>query len=196
MRYPFDVTHNAVLHYVYEMPFLNRFKGASGVLLAGWQMNGILTLRTGFPFNVAGGNLNTGSGTRPDRVADGRLFGQATRERWYDPTAFRRTDCNIPNRLDLCHYGNSGNMPLVSPGQRNVDLSLYKNWRITPLGESGRLQFRAEFFNISNTPQFGEPSGIGFATLDSVIPDAPRMAESRSLRLPMRVVQFGMKLYF
>ncbi len=196
MRYPFDVTHNAVLHYVYEMPFLNRFKGAAGVLLAGWQMNGILTLRTGFPFNVAGGNLNTGSGTRPDRVADGRLFGQAVRERWYDPTAFRRTDCNIPNRLDLCHYGNSGNMPLVSPGQRNVDLSLYKNWKITPLGEAGRLQFRAEFFNISNTPQFGEPSGIGFATLDSVIPDAPRMAESRSLRLPMRVVQFGMKLYF
>ncbi len=196
MRYPFDVTHNAVLHFVYEMPFLNRFKGVPGAILAGWQTNGILTLRTGFPFNVAGGNLNTGSGTRPDRVADGRLFDQASRARWYDPAAFRRTDCNIPNRLDLCHYGNSGNMPLVSPGQRNVDLSLYKNWRVTPLGDAGRLQFRAEFFNISNTPQFGEPSGIGFATLDSVIPDAPRMAEARSLRLPMRVVQFGMKLYF
>jgi hypothetical protein len=196
MRYPFDVTHNAVIHWVYEMPFLNRFKGAAGVLLAGWQANGILTFRTGFPFNVAGGNLNTGGPTRPDRIDDGRLFAGATRARWYDPTAFRRTDCNIPNRLDLCHYGNSAQNPLVAPGQKVIDLSLYKNWKMGFLGETGRLQFRAEFFNTLNTPQFGEPAGIGFSSLDSIVPDAPRMADIRSLRLPMRVVQFGLKLYF
>jgi hypothetical protein len=196
MRYPFDVTHNAVLHYVYEMPFLNRIQGVAGWFLAGWQTNGILTLRTGFPFNVGGGNLNTGGPTRPDRVADGRLATEATRARWYEPTAFRRTDCNIPGRLDLCHYGNAAQAPLVTPGQRNIDLSLYKNWRIRPLGEAGRLQFRGEFFNIFNTPQFGEPGGISFQSLDSIIPDGPRMAEIRSLRLPMRVIQFGMKLYF
>jgi hypothetical protein len=196
MRYPFDVTHNAVIHYVYEMPFLNRFQGVAGALLAGWQTNGILTLRTGFPFNVAGGNLNTGGPTRPDRVSDGRLFDQAKRERWYDPAAFRRTDCNIPGRLDLCHYGNAGNMPLVTPGQKVIDLSLYKNWKLPILGDTGRLQFRAEFFNTFNTPQFGEPAGIGFSSLDSIIPDAPRMADIRTLRLPMRILQFGLKLYF
>ncbi|MBL8176695.1 MAG: TonB-dependent receptor [Bryobacterales bacterium] len=196
MRYPFDVTQNAVLHYVYEMPFLNRFRGIAGAFLAGWQTNGILTLRTGFPFNVAGGNLNTGGPTRPDRITDGRLFEQATRARWYDPAAFRRTDCNIPGRLDLCHYGNAAQSPLVTPGQRNIDLSLYKNWRMPLLGENGRLQFRGEFFNTFNTPQFGEPAGIAFSSLDSIIPDAPRMADIRSLRLPMRILQFGMKLYF
>jgi hypothetical protein len=196
MRYPFDVTHNAVIHYVYEMPFLNAFRGVAGVFLAGWQTNGILTFRTGFPFNVTGGNLNTGGPTRPDRVADGRLFDQATRALWYDPTAFRRTDCNIPGRLDLCHYGNSAQAPLTSPGQRVLDLSIYKNWRINALGEAGRLQFRVESFNTLNTPQFGQPTNIGFASLDSVIPDAPRQAEIRSLRLPMRILQFGLKLYF
>ncbi len=196
MRYPFDVTHNAVLHYVYEMPFLNHFKGVAGAFLAGWQTNGIMTFRTGFPFNVAGGNLNTGGPTRPDRFEDGRLFDNATRARWYDPTAFRRTDCNIPNRADLCHYGNSAQAPLVTPGQRVIDLSLYKNWAMPFLGETGRLQFRAEFFNSLNTPQFGEPAGISFASLDSIIPDGPRMADIRSLRLPMRVIQFGLKLYF
>jgi hypothetical protein len=195
-RLGFDVTHNAVANFVYEMPFLNRFKGAAGVFLAGWQTNGIVTLRTGFPFNLTGGNLNNGGESRPDRVGDGRLGGEATRQRWYDPTAFRRTDCNIPRRGDLCHYGNFGDGALVTPGARNFDLSIYKNWRMKPLGESGRLQFRAELFNAFNTPQFGQPSGISFTTLDSIVPDGPRDGEIRSLRLPMRIIQFGLKLYF
>jgi hypothetical protein len=195
-RFGFDVTHNAVLNFVYEMPFLNRFRGVPGVFLAGWQTNGIITLRTGFPFNVTGGNLNNGGESRPDRVADGRLGSAATRERWYDPTAFRRTDCNIPRRPDLCHYGSAGDGILTTPGARNFDLSLYKNWRLAPLGEAARLQLRVESFNTFNTPQFGQPNGLGWASLDSVIPDSPRVAEIRSLRVPMRIIQFGAKVYF
>ena len=194
-RFSFDVTHNAVIHYVYEPTFLHRFKGVAGAFLNGWQTNGIMTFRTGFPFNVVGGNLNTGSATRPDRVADGRLD-SATRQLWFDPAAFRRTECNLPGRLDLCHYGNAGPNILVSPGAKVLDLAVYKNWSLAALGEAGRLQFRMESFNTFNTPQFGEPNNIGFATPNSVIPDAPRMVEIRSLRLPMRIVQFGMKLYF
>ncbi len=195
-RYGFDVTHNAIVNFVYEPQFLTRFKGVTGGIIGGWQVNGILTLRTGFPFNVNGGNLNTGGETRPDRVADGRLFGDATRELWFDPSAFRRTDCNIPGRLDLCHYGNAGNGILTSPGARNMDFSAGKNWKLSPLGEQGRLQFRAEFFNLFNTPQFGQPNNISWVSQDAVIPDGTRMGEIRSLRLPMRVIQFGMKLYF
>jgi hypothetical protein len=194
-RFPFDVTHNAVIHYVWSMPFFKGLKGVPRAVLADWQTNGILTFRTGFPFSLAGGTLNTGSASRPDRVGDGRLE-DPIRERWYDPTAFRRTDCNIPGRGDLCHYGNAGAYILNSPGASEFDLSFYKNWAIPPLGEASRLQFRAEFFNIFNTPQFGQPQGISFASLDSVVPDGPRNAEVRSLRLPMRVIQFGLKLYF
>ncbi len=80
-RYPFDVTHNGVLHYVYEMPFLSRFRGVAGAFLAGWQTNGIITLRTGFPFSVAGGNLNTGSGTRPSRSRSRRTPRQSSHAR-------------------------------------------------------------------------------------------------------------------
>jgi len=195
-RYGFDVTHNAVINYVYEMPFLNRFKGVAGAVLAGWQTNGILTFRTGFPFNPgAGTSLNTGGDVYPDRAADGRLGSAATREKWFDPTAFRRVDCNI-GRPDLCHYGNTGQGSLVSPGAQNLDLSVYKNWKMGFISEQSRLQFRAEFFNALNTPQFGLPNGIGFADAVSVIPNAARMGEIRRLRLPMRVIQFGMKFYF
>ena len=196
-RYPFDVTHYAVINYVYEMPFLNRFKGVLGAFIGGWQTNGIITLRTGFPFSPVGGNLNGGpnSNTRPDRVADGRID-DPTRAKYFDPTAFRRTECNIPGRLDLCHYGNAGPYILLSPGAKTFDLSLFKNWAIPAFGDSSRLQFRAESFNTFNTPQFGVPNNIGWASNDSIVPDAPRMGEIRTLRLPMRVVQFGMKLYF
>ncbi len=193
-RYGFDVTHNAVLNYVYDLPFFKSLKGPAGALLAGWQSSGIVTIRTGFPYSLAGGNLNTGSGTYPDRIGDGRLpADQRSRQLWFDPTAFRRTDCNIPNRADLCHYGNAGNGILVSPGGNEWNLSLGKNWVIQ---ERYRLQFRAEAFNAFNTPQFGRPNGLGWATLDSIVPDAPRVGEIRALRSPMRIFQMGLKIYF
>lgn len=194
-RYGFDVTHNAVLNFVYDLPALRDANAATRGVLGGWQLSGIVTLRTGLPFALDGGNLNTGGGSRPDRVADGRLFGDATRKLWYDPTAFRRTDCNIPNRQDLCHYGNAGNGILVSPGTKTLDLSFAKNWKL-PLGDQGRLQLRAEAFNALNTPQFGRPNGLGYAGLDSIVPDAPRVGEIRSLRTSMRIFQLGLKIYF
>ncbi|MCS7025134.1 MAG: TonB-dependent receptor [Bryobacteraceae bacterium] len=196
-RYGFDITHNAITNFVYDLPFFKGSTGFTKAVFGGWQASGIITLRTGFPFTLSGGNLNTDiSSTRPDRIADGRLGKAATRKLWYDPTAFRRTDCNIPGRLDLCKYGNAGNGILVSPGTRSLDLSVGKNWRIPQLGEQGRLQFRGEAFNAFNTPQFGTPNGLSYLGLDSVVPDGPRVGEIRTLRNPMRIFQVAVKLYF
>jgi hypothetical protein len=195
-RYPFDVTHNATISFVYEMPFLNRFKGVAGTLFAGWQANGIITLHTGYPFGLTGGNLNTGSGTRPDRIALGRLGSQATRQQWFDPSAFQRVDCNIPGRLDLCHFGNAPNDALISPGMRNLDGSIYKNWRIPQLGEAARVQFRVEAFNSTNSPHFGAPVGIGFVSPVAVKPDGPNQGQILNLLSPMRTLQLGLKIYF
>lgn len=196
-RYGFDVTHNVVLNYVWDIPVFLGAKGVKKAVLGGWQASGVITLRTGFPFSLAGGANNTGgSPFYPDRVADGRLFGSATRQLYYDPTAFRRTDCNINNHPELCHYGSAASDVLVTPGLHSFDLSFGKNWDFKPLGERGRLQFRMEGFNMFNTPQFGQPNGLSWATNDSIIPDAPRVGEIRSLRQPMRIIQMGLKLYF
>lgn len=195
-RFDFDITHSASINYVYDMPFLKRFKGVLGGFIGGWQTNGIVTLKTGLPITPNGGSdLNTGGSARPDRLADGRLD-DPTRQLWFDPTAFQRVTCNNPSRPDLCHFGNAGAYSLDRPGVKTVDLSLYKNWPIRALGETGRLQFRMESFNALNTPQFGAPNNIGWSSTTSVAPDAPQMGEIRSLNLPMRVIQFGMKLYF
>jgi hypothetical protein len=195
-RYGFDVTHNAVINYVYEMPFLKRFQGVPGWFLAGWQTNGIVTLRTGFPFNLAGGTINTGSASRPDRLRDGRLGDKATRQNWFDTTAFGRVDCNIAAHPEICHFGSMGSAALISPANRIADFTIFKNWKVARLGEQGRVQFRSEFFNLLNTPNFGVPNGITFSTLDTLVADGPRDGEIRSLRTPMRIVQLGLKVYF
>ncbi len=193
-RYQFDQRHNTVFHFVYDLPFAKNLRGVPGTLLKGWQTNGILSLRSGFPFTITqGADLNTG-GTpiRPDRAASGELD-NPTRALWFDTSAFRRVSCNIPGRLDLCHYGNSGRSILESPGQRNLDFSAYKNFVFR---ESMRLQFRAELFNVTNSPYFGVPNGISFTSINSLVPDGPRNGEVRSVRTPMRIVQFGLKFFW
>ena len=196
-RTAFDLTHNAVIHYVYEIPFGKNLKSVPGMLLKGWQSNGILSFRTGFPWTPTVGlnDLNTGGdGTpvRPDRLRDGRLD-NASRALWFDPLAFQRVTCQNLNRPDLCHYGNSGRNIMDSPGQRNLDFSLFKNFSLT---ERAKMQVRGEAFNAFNTPFFGQPNNIGFVSPNSVTPDAPRVGEIRNLRASMRVLQFGLKLSF
>ncbi|MGH9630085.1 MAG: carboxypeptidase regulatory-like domain-containing protein, partial [Bryobacteraceae bacterium] len=155
--------------------------------------NGIVSLRSGFPFTVTqGGDLNTGGPVRPDRIEDGAID-NATRQLWFDPQAFRRVTCNIPSRPDLCRFGSSGYNILDSPGQRNLDFSMYKNFLVT---ERVRLQFRAELFNAFNTPYFDAPNNIGFTSQDAIVPDAARMGEIRDIRSSMRIIQFGLKLHF
>ncbi|HUQ93930.1 MAG TPA: TonB-dependent receptor [Bryobacteraceae bacterium] len=196
-RTAFDLNHNAVFHFVYEIPFGKSLTGIPGAVLKGWQTNGILSLRSGFPWTPTVGfnDLNTGgdgSPIRPDRLRDGRLD-DGTRDLWYDPTAFQRVNCNIASRPDLCHYGNSGRNIMDSPGQFNLDFSFFKNFAVT---ERMKVQFRAEAFNATNTPYFGQPNNLGFVSLASVTPDAPRVGEIRSLRAAMRVMQLGLKFSF
>ena len=115
----------------------------------------ILAYRSGFPFTVGqGDDLNTGGFTpvRPDRIGDGRLS-DPTRQLWFNPRAFQRVTCNIPSRPDLCHYGSAGVNILNGPGQKNADLSMFKNFRVA---EGKSFQFRCEAFNAFNTVQFGQ----------------------------------------
>ena len=79
---------------------------------------------------------------------------------------------------------------------RNLNGSIYKNWRITSLGEAARIQFRVEAFNATNSPHFGAPVGIGFVSPNAVAPDAPQQGQILNLQSPMRTMQVGLKVYF
>ncbi len=119
--------------------------------------------------------MNTGTGSRPDRIGSGELE-DPTVDRWFDTTAFA-----TPAQFT---YGNSGRNILYGPGRTNFDFSLFKEFRIV---ESVKLQFRTEFFNLFNTPQFDLPNaaiGAGNAGTITGIVGTPRQ------------IQFGLKLIF
>jgi hypothetical protein len=191
-----DTRHMLVLSYDYTLPYLSRFKGVAGAFLAGWQTNGIVNIHSGFPFTLAGGNLNEGpsSTSRPDQIANPKLA-NPTRALWFNPAAFLRTDCTIAANPGLCHYGSAPPSLLRGPGVHDFDLSLFKNWQLGKW-ESAKLQFRAEFFNAFNTPQFGNPNGLSWVSSNSVTPDGPTVGTITTDIIPNRQIQFALKLLF
>jgi hypothetical protein len=153
----FDMRHRFVTSYLWELPFGpgRRFGGASrGVaarLIGGWSSYGIVTLSTGFPLTIFSGvdnvNMGVGSLAHPDQIAEPELSrSERDPSRWFNTAAFA-----VPAPY---LFGTSGRNTIEGPGVGNVDFALIKNTAIT---ESHRLQFRAEFFNLFNTPHFGLP---------------------------------------
>ena len=169
---------------MYQLPL--KVSGKLNHVVGGWQVNGILSLYDGLPFSVSAPNtLNIGSGTRADRLREGSLPpSQRTIDRWYDIDAFVAPG---PQQ-----FGNSGRNILNGPGTKQLDLSIFKEWYF---GEdrARRLQFRAEFFNFTNTPQFNNPT----ASVGSAANGTIRAAGSPlTLQRTPRHIQFGLKLYF
>ncbi|MFN8003318.1 MAG: TonB-dependent receptor [Acidobacteriota bacterium] len=184
-RSGFDVRHRFSLSYSYDLPFGKNLNGAAKALLAGWQTFGVITLQTGRPFTVAllpeFDNSNTGisnlgflGNDRPNLVGQARLD-NPTPDRWFNTGAF------VFPRFGS--FGNAGRNILDGPGYQNVNFSLVKN---TALKERATLQFRTEFFNLFNHPNFGLPDNfLGSPSFGRVFSaDSPRR------------IQFGLKLLF
>lgn len=184
-RSGFDVRHRFSLSYSYDLPFGKNLNGAAKALLAGWQTFGVITLQTGRPFTVAllpeFDNSNTGisnlgflGNDRPNLIGQARLD-NPTPDRWFNTGAF------VFPRFGS--FGNAGRNILDGPGYQNVNFSLVKN---TALKERATLQFRTEFFNLFNHPNFGLPDNfLGSPSFGRVFSaDSPRR------------IQFGLKLLF
>ncbi len=189
-RSGFDVRHRFSLSYSYDLPFgkgksLLSNSGLATTLLTGWQTYGVITLQTGRPFTVALlpelDNSNTGvsnlgflGNDRPNLTGQAKL-NNPTPERWFNTAAFV-----IP---PFGSFGNSGRNILDGPGYQNVNFSLVKN---TMIKEAATIQFRTEFFNLFNHPNFGLPDNfVGSPSFGRLISaDSPRR------------VQFGLKLLF
>jgi len=181
-RAPFDMRHRWSFAYGYQLPF--RF--GSGIIdaLAGhWQINGIASVESGRPMSVQVPFSTAGTGgegvTRADRLANGNLpSSQRSVERWFDTGAFA-----VPQ---LGTFGNSGRGILDSPGRVNFDFSLFKEFPISKISESFKVQLRAEAFNLFNTPPLGMP-GLFIGT-----PTFGRITSAG----PGRELQFGLKVLF
>jgi len=177
----------------YELPFgrgkmwMKNPGPRAGRLIDGWQLNGIATLLSGFPFTPVIGSNRSGDGdTRnPDRPSLNPSFsgpivlGQPGL--WFNPNAFVLPPAGT--------YGNLGRGAFNGPGLAEVDLSLFKN---TPVSERATLQFRAEVFNILNHANLGPPNTTVFSN-GTVNASAGLIT---TLATPPRQIQFGLKLTF
>lgn len=169
--------------YTYELPvghgkaFGSSWRGPVDAVLGGWQLGGIVTLRTGLPFDVSYpcDPQNSATPNRGDRVASGKVA-NPTIDRWFDQCAF------VPSAPGV--FGNTGRNVLYGPGTRNFDFILAKQF-VLPW-EGYRVQFRFESFNFTNTPKFGQPSGALRAPATATISQAD----------DPRRIQFGLKYVF
>jgi hypothetical protein len=167
-----DVRHRVTVTSVYEFPVGKGKKHLAnhwtGAILGGWSLGGLLTIQSGEPFTVNTQVNNTfvfsAGAQRADVLRDPNLpNSEKTLSRWFDTGAFTQ-----PAQFS---FGNQGVNILRADGLVNLDMSILRNF---PLGESKKFQFRGEFFNIMNHPNFGGPgstlNGPGFGIVSSAAP--------------------------
>lgn len=179
----FDVRHVYVGSFVWDLPFLRSSTSALARIAGGWQLNGILNLRSGLPITVLAGRATSLSGTGGERAdALGRnpfLPGGRPRNemlsRFFDTSAFA-----IPADGS---WGNSGRNVLYGPSLSNIDLALVKNFRIF---EGHLVEFRGETFNTLNHANFNNPNA------QATSPAFGRILSAQ----PGRVIQLALKYTF
>jgi len=195
---PTDITHQFVTSALYELPFgsRKRFLRRSGVanqIFGGWQANGILILRSGFltDTRVALTPPTFTTTNRPNR-----LLGQPSLvlnpgfDQYFNPAAFAIPP-TVPDYrgAPIITYGDAPRLALRGPGSRNLDLSVFKEFHTT---ERSMLQFRAEAFNVSNTPTFTLPNARS-VELTVGNPAFGKLVGSQTVG---RQIQFGLKFLF
>jgi hypothetical protein len=187
-RTDFDVRHVFTSNFLWELP-----GQADHPLAGGWQLNGILTFRTGVPFTVQIGEDWSRSDAGSDRpnvkpgVDPGDLrIGDPNR--FFDTSAFELQPQGF--------FGNAGRNSLEGPRYVNVNLALVKNTRLAWLGGGGQLQFRFEVFNLLNHANFATPTRTvfeGLAANEEPLATAGRVTRTVTTA---RQLQLGVKVLF
>jgi len=168
----FDVRHRFVWLWTYTFPATS---GRWSKLTDGWGINGVLTLQAGQPFHLNFFDNYDGSGEffpRPDQVGN-PFAGTHSPDSFLNLTVFRAPCSFLPGSeatsaagsANACapatlHFGSMGRNSLRGPDYRQFDFSVFKN---TPITERLKVQFRAEFYNLPNHPNFASPLYPGFA---------------------------------
>ena len=206
----YDARHRFVINAIYELPF----RGSR--LAEGWQLSTVTQLQSGNPVNILSGNplaiagtsqgaLNIASFTglatvRPDVIGPIDVLGKVNQ--WFSSTVCDPRDpkgCPAGSVFALpvatggvFHFGNLGRNVIIGPGFVNTDFSVLKTTKIT---ESVRIQFRAEFFDVFNHANFGQPgrvAQVGSTTFGVISTTRFPTGDSGS----SRQIQFALKLIF
>jgi len=188
----------SVSNFLYESPSLNGHNVFMKNILGTWQISGLVTLQSGSPFTVNGGNGNNNSGfqinqDRADLTGEPFNVRQGGKSNWlnhyFNPGAFKQNAAGTP--------GNSPKFLLQGVPIKTIDLGIAKSWYYR---ERYRLQFRWEAFNAFNHPSFGQPDSNPPTpdpnSPNSIPPDSTFGKITSIGSIAPRVMQGALKLTF
>jgi hypothetical protein len=188
-----------VASYVYNIPGIFQSSAFGRNFFDGWDWSGVATLQTGKPFSITDATAATIYGASSyAQFAPGKAASDAKLDGRTQDRIGSTSDSSVPRYFNTSvfvpapaigngtGFGNSGRNILVGPGQANFDMALKKHFKLN--NEGSNLEFRSEFFNIFNHPNFANPgsarstpSSFGVITAMSSSP---------------RIIQFALKYQF
>jgi hypothetical protein len=194
-----------VASYFYNLPFFREDRGILGATLGGWSVSGVTTIQEGHTLTVVGTNTDSAygmdatSGDRAEVATDcpassegkggtvqSKVDSYFNTSCFFDSTGAVLSYPVIGDDGVATDFGNSSIGAVRGPAQNNYDVALLKRVKL-PLSDASNLEFRTEFFNAFNTPQFSDPdlntsdSSFGAITSTAVSP---------------RIIQFALKINF
>jgi hypothetical protein len=203
-----DVPQRLIASYVLDLPFghgkkfLSNMNGFGNAVVSGWGLDGITTLQRGFPVKISWGggdpltSASLGTGTlRPDYVpgCDKNRGGSAVSRipEWFNTSCFTAPSGNLNGSdttpVNPWTFGNEPRVDAVlrQQGVVNFDFAVFKR---TTIMERLNVEFRAEFFDLFNHPQFGPPNSVETSSTFGQI--------TNTVNNTFRIVQFGLKFIF
>jgi hypothetical protein len=175
--------HRFVTSWVFEVPDVGTDNPVVRAALNGWQLTGIVQFQTGAPFTITSGTDISRDGIGGDRAKTTGVSmdppAGSDQTVWFNPAAFAAGDVGT--------FGTVGKGAYFGPSINYWDMGLSKNMRFST---DMSVQFRAEFFNIFNQVNFGNPStGVNSASFG-------RITGTHSNQGDPRIMQFGLKFVF
>jgi hypothetical protein len=180
----FDVKHNFVVSYAYQLP-LERLFGVSNGWTRGWELSGITRFSSGLPVTLVNFGDNSLLGSEPNGINN---FGVDEPDYTGGPLDLNSNPRNGQPYFNTAQFpenalgtpGNAKRRFFYGPGLDNYDMALLKNVRLT---ESKSLQFRIEAFNIFNHAQFFGPQAVDGNIDSSTFGDVVSAQPPRLLQL-------------
>jgi hypothetical protein len=147
----YDRPHIFQMAFVYELPYKTaNGKDVAHLILGDWQLNGIYSAFSGNPFTVTASSADLNMPGNPQTAnlnGEYKIIGKHADDGFFfEPNTFSQPQGTT--------FGNTGRNQFRGPGAWNFDFSIFRGF---PFGNNKRVEFRTEFFNLTNTPQWGLP---------------------------------------
>jgi hypothetical protein len=197
----FDIRHRFVTNFLWNLPSPRGGNGFMGRTLSDWSVSGVVVIQTGPPLTFTdsrSGSIYGFSNQRaqfcPGETAGNVMSSGSVGSRlddFFNANAF----CAPASIGNGYAFGDTSRGIVYGPGQHNADLAMIKDIAVKGFTEQTHLEFRAEFYNAFNTPQFSSTTTVQGATPPTQV-GSLNFGQITSTSVSPRLIQFGLKYMF